>query len=114
MFRFSIRELMLVAVVVAMGLGWWLDHRAIHEKYAQCVDHLSTMRFTLWEARDSIGSLQSVDGSMRDGLYFLPQWDAAMHPRNRETLFPVQSLSKNELAEIARYEKKYPPSQDRR
>ena len=25
MFRFSIRELMLVAVVVAMGLGWWLE-----------------------------------------------------------------------------------------
>jgi len=27
MFRFSIRELMLVTLVVAMGLGWCLDHR---------------------------------------------------------------------------------------
>ena len=29
MFRFSIRELMLVTLVVAMGVGWWLDHRCI-------------------------------------------------------------------------------------
>jgi hypothetical protein len=25
MFRFTIRELLLVTLVVAMGLGWWLD-----------------------------------------------------------------------------------------
>ena len=28
MFRFSIRELMLVTLVVATSIGWWLDHRA--------------------------------------------------------------------------------------
>lgn len=28
MFRFSIRELMLVTLVVAMGAGWWLDRRS--------------------------------------------------------------------------------------
>jgi hypothetical protein len=27
MFRFSIRELMLVTLVVALGVGWWLDRR---------------------------------------------------------------------------------------
>jgi hypothetical protein len=27
MFRFSIRELMLVTLVVALVVGWWLDHR---------------------------------------------------------------------------------------
>ena len=26
--RFSIRDLLWLTVVVAMGLGWWLDHRA--------------------------------------------------------------------------------------
>ena len=25
MFRFTIRELVLVTVVVAMGVGWWMD-----------------------------------------------------------------------------------------
>jgi hypothetical protein len=27
MFRFSIRQLMLVTLVAAMGVGWWADHR---------------------------------------------------------------------------------------
>ena len=26
MFRFTIRELVLLTMVVAMGVGWWLDH----------------------------------------------------------------------------------------
>jgi hypothetical protein len=29
MFRFSIRELMLVTLVVAMGIAWAIDHRAV-------------------------------------------------------------------------------------
>ena len=29
MFRFSIRELMLVTLVVAMGVGWWLDRNRL-------------------------------------------------------------------------------------
>jgi hypothetical protein len=27
MFHFTIRELLLVTVIVAMGVGWWLEHR---------------------------------------------------------------------------------------
>jgi hypothetical protein len=27
MFRFTIRELVLLTIIVAMGLAWWLDHR---------------------------------------------------------------------------------------
>jgi hypothetical protein len=26
MFRFTIREVVLVTAIVAIGLGWWLDH----------------------------------------------------------------------------------------
>ena len=29
MFRFSIRELMLVTLVAAMGVGWWLHYRSM-------------------------------------------------------------------------------------
>jgi len=29
MFRFTIRELVLLTLVVAMGVGWWLDHRRL-------------------------------------------------------------------------------------
>jgi hypothetical protein len=27
MFRFTLRELFLLMLVVAIGLGWWVDHR---------------------------------------------------------------------------------------
>jgi hypothetical protein len=29
MFRFTIRELVLLTLIVAMGVGWWLDHRTL-------------------------------------------------------------------------------------
>lgn len=29
MFRFTIRELVLVTLVVAMGFGWWIEHRQL-------------------------------------------------------------------------------------
>jgi hypothetical protein len=28
MFRFTIRELVLLTIIVAMGVGWWVEHRA--------------------------------------------------------------------------------------
>jgi hypothetical protein len=30
-FRFSIRDLLWLTVVVAIGLGWWLDHNRLSE-----------------------------------------------------------------------------------
>ena len=39
MFRFTIRELVLLTLVVAMGVGWWLDHSAL------------SRRADLWEYR---------------------------------------------------------------
>ena len=29
MFRFTIRELVLLTVAVALAVGWWLDHRSL-------------------------------------------------------------------------------------
>jgi hypothetical protein len=29
MFRFTIRELVLLTLVVALGVEWWLDHRRL-------------------------------------------------------------------------------------
>jgi hypothetical protein len=29
MFRFTIRELVLLTLVVALGVGWWLEHRTL-------------------------------------------------------------------------------------
>jgi len=36
MFRFTIRDALLVMVIVALGLGWWIDHM---EKTAEREEH---------------------------------------------------------------------------
>ena len=35
MFRFTIRELVLLTIIVAMGVGWWVDRRALTEQMAR-------------------------------------------------------------------------------
>jgi hypothetical protein len=32
-FRFTIRDLFWLTALVAMGVGWWLDHRRLTEPY---------------------------------------------------------------------------------
>lgn len=44
--RFTIRDLLWLTVVVALGVGWWIHHRAWGEKYADTA-HDSE----LWQAR---------------------------------------------------------------
>jgi hypothetical protein len=34
-FRFTIRELVLLTLVVAMGVGWWLDRRSLFDQIAR-------------------------------------------------------------------------------
>lgn len=34
MFRFTIREMFLLLVIVALGLGWWVDHRRMSTELA--------------------------------------------------------------------------------
>jgi hypothetical protein len=33
LFRFTIRELVLVTVIVAMGLGWWVERRNMKRRF---------------------------------------------------------------------------------
>jgi len=40
MFRFTIRELVLLTLVVAMGVGWWMDRRALTEQMARLKSNL--------------------------------------------------------------------------
>jgi hypothetical protein len=39
MFRFSIRELMLMTVIAALGVGWWRDHRTLRNVQDWWVEH---------------------------------------------------------------------------
>ena len=49
MFKFTIRELLLLTLVVGLAVGWWLDHRRLEEsaelanRFSQCTVHLAKM-----------------------------------------------------------------------
>jgi hypothetical protein len=45
--RFSIRDLVWVTVVVAMGLGWWVSYRALNAKRLEAVGQVQRHRETL-------------------------------------------------------------------
>ena len=47
MFRFSIRELMLVTLVAAMGIGWWIDRKQRNITYQEAAQAESDIRFLL-------------------------------------------------------------------
>ena len=51
MFRFSIRELMLVTLVVGLGIGWWIERR--HEQDE--LKSLTRKAMALEKAADHLG-----------------------------------------------------------
>lgn len=44
--KFTIRDLLLLTVIVALALAWWLDHRAWVETYSK-----KSYESEIWEAR---------------------------------------------------------------
>ncbi len=70
MFRFTIRELVLLTLGVAMGVGWWLDHRGLraraNETHFQLLSTGLELRFTenlLREARERLASKESIQAA---------------------------------------------------
>jgi hypothetical protein len=71
MFRFSIRELMLVMLVVAIGAGWAVDRKQLSEdaqawqKRASLVErYLLEKGWKVWWGDNSVGIKDSEDGAM--------------------------------------------------
>jgi hypothetical protein len=66
-FQFSIRELLLITVIIGLALGWWLDHRAFVNiprpvmHYLEKADAATAAKLlkTIWP--DSQGVLFTVD-----------------------------------------------------
>ena len=46
MFRFSIREMMLVTLVVGMAAGWWVERRCLHSQLSDVLLENSELRYT--------------------------------------------------------------------
>jgi hypothetical protein len=82
MFKFTIRELLLLTLVVAMGVGWWLDHRFLSEE-AQSQKQLRSQFFALY-----------VDLKMRTEDPSSPQLKFSTGPVDPKYLSPNPSAKK--------------------
>ena len=78
MFRFSIRELMLVILVVALGLGWWLDRSHQASEAGRYKEYLMRMRRTGLSLGSMLG--QELQDELDATLKAENEYDAR-HPR---------------------------------
>ncbi len=55
--RFSIRDLLLLTVIVALAIGWWLDHRKLTKENSA---EFAVYYLKYADAKDACGSLQKL------------------------------------------------------
>ena len=48
MFRFTIRDVLWLMVVVGLGVGWWLDHRGLGRELEQAEADMWTNHYHIW------------------------------------------------------------------
>jgi nicotinamide riboside kinase len=75
MFRFSIRELMLVTLAVAMGVGWFADHRRLREgHFRQRVNFHAELVQELERHGLHMGYQAHSNGSPPSPILYRPSW----------------------------------------
>jgi hypothetical protein len=57
MFRFTIRELVLLTLVVAMGVAWWLDRSQLSQQNRSLRDEQKALRFEALRAQELAGKV---------------------------------------------------------
>jgi hypothetical protein len=57
MFRFTIRELVLLTLVVAMGVGWWVDRSRLTELNRMLKDQQTALRMAALRAQELRGEI---------------------------------------------------------
>ena len=74
MFRFTIRDVLWLMVVVAMGVAWWMDHSRIQSQLVRSEGQLGDLSRAVWEA--------GYDPRPKDGprLVPLPPPKVGFHP----------------------------------
>ena len=89
MFRFTIRELVLLTLVVAMGIGWWverqrLDRAALDSRHGQAVAerHLNEYRHAYIELHRAVERDGFTIASSNGRTYIVDPKQAADDSRN--------------------------------
>src|SRR6476659_4170633 len=104
MFRFSIRELMLVTLVAAMLLAWWLDHQRLQQK-AKLAENFSACSISLARRLENHGEYITLFACGVPSLEIrdpsLPLNGFTPYLGNEEVLWEPESL-RQEAAEFRR------------
>ena len=81
MFRFTIRELVLVTLVVAISFGWFVDHGMMAIRYAQLNEGSRLMAEDLFRFNREVR--WQLDGSI--GIYDYHPWqgEELLHGRRK-------------------------------
>jgi hypothetical protein len=74
MFRFNIRDVIWVTVVVAMGVGWWLTSRAADRRFEPLVSRIIALREQLIMAREYSWALNRTLKHRESGLISGPKF----------------------------------------
>jgi hypothetical protein len=82
MFRFTIRDMLWLTVVVALGIGWGLDHRRSAERYSEAAlsaGHYLSPATLVHQAGykialDDEGQMWLIDPSRRDIGPAIPEY----------------------------------------
>jgi hypothetical protein len=79
--RFSIRDLLWATLVVAMGLGWWMDNRTKHAAVKQAHRLYVTLKFAkeYCDPSEASPAASAIDG----GIVFFnspPDWTPLEEP----------------------------------
>jgi hypothetical protein len=78
MFRFTIRELVLLTLVVAIGVAWWIDHSHAANCREAVIAHADRIRTVLIDARNAYEACaQEFFQGRRSFLPQQPDWAIA-------------------------------------
>ena len=89
MFRFTIRELVLLTLVVAMGAGWWIDRGAVVAAKETVEWKLEMLAALIEETPGYAVSHDSVRIQLTQGTTTKTQWVDGSIERAPQTVSPL-------------------------
>jgi hypothetical protein len=92
MFRFSIRELMLVTLVVALAVGWWVEHgRAATQgsRLRSALAETARVKAEASAASEKLASFMAIADKVSDEIRARSREESEELERHGLTLYPV-------------------------
>ena len=92
MFRFTIRELLILTVTAGLAVGWWLDHRASLVEKAEIVKAAERTTYKLGVVESGLrASLQERKKGFSGGLgydYRMPWGEVVSYDASQPNVLP--------------------------